>query len=248
MGSLQNSVILHTHTHTQQIKGGCAATAGCACRDVGGDLRSFTRSGRIDEVPPPPACSPTLRLSEEVARVTFTSIVINNDKRLWVWGVLGPRRRPRSRPPRPPRCPPASLGMPPLVVAVEGKGWGGDGHPDYATSHGLFTRHPTVRQTEHRTAASSEDASRVSFHRTSFFRERSRDPRAVRTNRVARFVLGRAQGRGLKKKNSFSLLRFLISQRRKVSEVFCVPRYIKVNSLFMALTENYLSYNARIKM
>lgn len=56
-----------------------------------------------------------------------------------------------SSPDMPPRCPRASLGMPPFCCSrVQGggcRGWGadgeagavGDGHPDYASSYGLFT-------------------------------------------------------------------------------------------------------------
>lgn len=56
----------------------------------------------------------------------------------------------------------------------------------------------------------------------------------VRTNRNARFVLGRAKGRGEKKYFPFAIFNLATL---KVVIVYCVLRSIKVKSLFMALME-----------
>lgn len=64
----------------------------------------------------------------------------------------------------------------------------------------------------------------------------SRDP-VVRTNRVAEFVLGRAKGRG--EKNHFPFAIFNLATP-KVVVIYCILRYIKVNSLFMALMNNHV--------
>ncbi|CAJ1087755.1 Hypothetical predicted protein [Xyrichtys novacula] len=69
---------------------------------------------------------------------------------------------------KPPQCPPARpparlSGHAPLFAAAEGGGDAdravGDGHPDYASSYGLFTLHTKqVRQTGNRTATATAAA------------------------------------------------------------------------------------------
>lgn len=135
-----------------------------------------------------------------------------------------------SSPDMPPRCPRASLGMPSFCCSWKKEGWGGavdwavgDGHPDYASSYGLFTL-DTKQYGRHSIAPQQQNCTHwgcqpVWFNHIISWTVTCSPGRScdllVRTNRVARLVLGRAKGRGGKK--ILFPLRFLILQQRKWS-------------------------------
>lgn len=114
----------------------------------------------------------------------------------------------------------------------------GEGHPDYATSYGLFTRDTKQYGKRHLTAATQtglvEDASRL--HLVGSFQ--SRVPRVAHVTPWGRPIglrgLSWAERKEEGQKNIFSFAIFNLATP-KVVLIYCVLRYIKVNSLFMKI-------------